>query len=100
MRATRVGKRSVRRVHLQARCATSAPRRSTCCRVSVIGRWFDAETTQGQTDSTGKRAPRVTEKQTKIERLRELLEAHPEWERDLDILGGELGVKKRQVQRY
>jgi hypothetical protein len=65
-----------------------------------VGRWMHAPEAEGQTDTLGREAPRVTEKQARKARLRALL-AEPEsagWSDER--LGQELGVGARTISSY
>lgn len=63
-----------------------------------VGRWFLSPTAQGQTDSTGRSAPRVAKKETNVARLRELLAEEPG--ASTEALAAELGVSTKTIQNY
>jgi len=63
-----------------------------------VGHWFRAPSAQNATDSTGRPAPRVAAKSTRIEQFAALRREHPDW--TYEQFADALGVNERTVKRY
>jgi hypothetical protein len=63
-----------------------------------VGQFYYEVSAQDATDSSGRKAPRVTQKKTNLGRLRELVQAHPHW--STQNFADEIGVSKESIKRY